>query len=328
MTEHDYDENTKVAEEPIILIVDDDRLNLNLLNDLLKDGHRIRVALDGQQALQRARMEPRPDLILMDVVMPKLTGFEVCEQLKREAATADIPVLFITARTSEEDEIRGLSLGGADFISKPIRPEIVRARVKTHLTQLRQKRELQVMHQKLLALSIQDPLTGLTNRRGFDEFLQREWSRCLRSGSHLGLLMLDVDHFKCYNDHYGHLQGDDCLQQLAITLAEQVRRPSDLLARFGGEEFVCVLPDTGLEGVRQVGQAMLQAVRELNRPHGGCPGSAWVSVSIGGTSIVPHGEHTTQQFLQKADQLLYEAKRRGRDTLVVSGSRQNDVAGQ
>ncbi len=309
-----------VGEERLtILIVDDERSNINILNKILKSDYDIMVAMDGNQALKRAMSDPQPDLILLDIIMPELDGFEVCRKLKVNPNTADIPIIFISAKNSEIDEVRGLNLGGTDFVSKPIRPEIVRARVNNHMNQLRQKRKLQEMHRQVLALSVTDGLTGIPNRRRFDEFLKQEWIRSLRAQSPLGLLMMDIDYFKLYNDHYGHNGGDDCLKQIAEILAIQVRRPPDLMARYGGEEFVCVLPDTNLEGVRKVGRAILEAIRARAIPHEKSDVADFVTLSIGGTSIVPGcKDGSIEDLIKRADGLLYESKKEGRNKMTVS----------
>lgn len=303
--------------QPRVLIVDDERLNINILNDILKDEYRIKVAVNGEQALERATTEPRPDIILLDIDMPGLNGYQVCEKLQADPDTVDIPIIFITARDAEADEVRGLEIGGRDFITKPVRPEIVRVRVKSQVTQLLQQRELKRMHQQLLDLSNTDALTGIANRRRFDDFIQQEWSRSGRSETTLGLIMMDIDHFKLFNDHYGHAGGDDCLKQVAQALEKKIRRPPDLLARYGGEEFVCVLPDTDLEGVRSVCQILLDAIRELNIPHAKSLVADMVTLSIGGTSVVPRMESSPQQLIEAADALLYQTKENGRNGIMV-----------
>lgn len=300
-----------------MLIVDDERLNINILNDILKDDYRIKVATNGAQALVRAATHPRPDIILLDIVMPGLDGFHICELLQADPNTVDIPIIFITASSSETDEVRGLALGGRDFISKPVRPEIVRARVKSQIIQLMQKKELKRMHQQLLELSNTDGLTNISNRRRFDDFLLQEWSRSIRSATPLGLVMLDIDHFKLYNDHYGHAVGDRALKQVAGTLAQQIRRPPDIVARYGGEEFVCVLPDTDLEGVDTVCNSLLNAINELAIPHQTSPIADTITVSIGATSTTPQQGDGAEALISRADTLLYESKVAGRNRLTV-----------
>ncbi len=306
-----------VNEKHRVLLVDDERRNINVLNDILKEEYHIRAAMSGLQALDLATSRPRPDLILLDIVMPGLDGFEVCRKLRINPNTADIPVIFITANQSEGNEVRGLEMGVTDFITKPIRPEIVRVRVRNHMTQLRQKRQLEAMHRRVLALSVTDELTGIPNRRRFDEFFRQEWVRCRRTRVPLGLLMMDIDRFKAYNDHNGHPEGDRCLRRVAGYMEDQVRRPSDLIARYGGEEFVCVLPDTDLEGVYKVGRSILKAIRSLNIPHEKSDVASMVTLSIGGTALIPGNDNTPGELIQVADSFLYTAKTEGRNRMIV-----------
>ncbi|RYY84855.1 MAG: diguanylate cyclase, partial [Comamonadaceae bacterium] len=223
-----------------VLVVDDHDINVRLLQATLDAEHDVQVATDGEQALAACRLQA-PDLVLLDVMMPGMDGFEVCRRLKADAATRDIPVIFITALGDEQAETKGLGAGAVDFISKPIRPRVVRARVHTHLTVKRQA-------DLLRSLVYVDGLTGLCNRRSFDESLARECGRATRAGSPLSVALVDVDLFKRYNDHYGHQAGDDCLRRVADAMASCLQRPGDVCARYGGEEFAWVLPDTDLEG--------------------------------------------------------------------------------
>ncbi|MEG3639196.1 diguanylate cyclase domain-containing protein [Magnetococcus sp. PR-3] len=303
-----------------VLIVDDDRMNINILNDILKQDYKVKVAMDGEQALERALSDPQPDLILLDIVMPGMDGFEACKRLQLDPRTVEIPIIFITAKNSEKDEIKGLELGGVDFIPKPIRPEIVRARVRTHLLQMQQKRELKAMNERILALSVTDALTDIPNRRHFDDFFQQEWIRSCRSQTPLGLLMMDIDYFKRYNDHYGHDGGDQCLKQVAQLLASNVRRPPDLVARYGGEEFACVLPDTDLAGVRIIGHTLLKAIQDMAIPHTQSEVAPMVTMSIGGTALVPTKDKAAVEMLRVADGLLYTSKHDGRNRLTVQSA--------
>src|SRR5579859_4005198 len=207
-------------------------------------------------------IDRQPDLILLDVVMPGLDGFEVCRRLRAEERTQRIPIVFITGLNALEDERRGLELGAIDFISKPVQAAIVRLRVRNHL-------ELKRYRDFLEDLSLVDGLTGIGNRRRFDEFLLREWRRSRRGRAPLALVLLDVDNFKAFNDHYGHAAGDDCLREVAATIAMLVRRPGDLCARYGGEEFAAILPHTDLTGARTLAERIREAVLALEIPHEG-----------------------------------------------------------
>ena len=192
---------TEMAHNGRILVVDDAMENIQLLHQALQEEHDVLFALDGERALELARHQ-LPDLILLDAIMPGLDGYAVCAALRANPATADIPVIFITALNTPEDETRALEAGASDFISKPVNTAVMRARVRTHLTVKRQSDALR-------ELTLTDSLTGVANRRAFDERLDNEWRRAQRTRTPLSLIMLDIDHFKAYNDSYGHQQGDD-----------------------------------------------------------------------------------------------------------------------
>ncbi|AWK88062.1 diguanylate cyclase [Azospirillum thermophilum] len=290
---------------PKILVVDDIPSNVHVLSRILKDDYDIYFATDGERALElvQSRM---PDLVLLDIMMPGMDGFEVCTRIKADTTTRDIPVIFISAKSEVEDETRGLEVGAIDFITKPISPPIVKARVRNHLL-LKRQADL------LRSLSFLDGLTGIANRRQFDETMQREWRRCARMHAPLSLIMLDVDHFKAFNDHYGHQAGDECLRAVAEVLAEQVKRPSDLVARYGGEEFVCLLPETENEGAILVAERLRDAVARLGIPHASSPVAPHVTISLGVATALPTSDTSPESLSQLADQLLYQAKRSGRN---------------
>jgi len=301
-----------------LLLVDDERLHINILNNMLKDNYEIKVALNGRQAVERAISFPQPDLILLDVQMPEMDGFKVLTLLQKDTRTREIPVIFITAMKSEDDETKGFQLGAVDYITKPFSPAIVNARIKIHLKLLKQKCELQEMHQQVLALSITDALTGIANRRRFNDFLEQEWTRSSRVESTLGLLMIDIDYFKNYNDEYGHSKGDQCLQKIAESLIVEVIRSPDLLARYGGEEFACVLPGVSLEELKSIGQKILDTIRELSITHEKSNVADMVTLSIGGTVIKPNLKcKTTEELIKIADDLLYDSKQNGRNTMTI-----------
>ena len=305
---------------PTVLVVDDERINIEVLHNLLIDDYRVKVAIDGHGALDAVTTEPVPDLILLDIIMPGMDGLEVCRRIKSDPATAAIPILFLTSKSSDRDEVSGLETGASDYLVKPIRPSIVKARVKHHLALLFERRELEKTNRDILALSQTDALTGIANRRRFDEFLAMEWARSQRGATPLGLVMIDVDYFKRYNDTFGHAGGDDCLRSVAGELSRQVRRPSDLAARYGGEEFACVLPGTGLDGLRDVAEEIVNAVRALAMPHPLSEVADTVTVSVGGTSMVASQGENVATLVQAADDLLYAAKAAGRDRAIVRGA--------
>jgi diguanylate cyclase (GGDEF)-like protein len=292
-----------------LLVVDDEPANVQALYHALSDEHQVLVATSGEQALAVAR-EKAPDAVLLDVVMPGLDGFEVCRRLKADALTRDIPVLFVTSHDDLEAEANGLDCGAVDFITKPIHPRIVRARVRTHVT-LKQQRDA------LRSLAYIDGLTGLCNRRGFDERLITEWQRAQRSGQWLALALIDVDHFKRYNDQHGHQAGDDCLRAIAAALVEAALRPADLVARYGGEEFAAILPETPPEGAQAVVERLEAQVRQLALPHGAAGAGPIVTISLGAAITRGRDGLSVAELLAIADRSLYRAKAAGRGRACV-----------
>jgi diguanylate cyclase (GGDEF)-like protein len=291
-----------------ILIADDSQTVIDMLCAVLGEDYEVMVAPGGVAAIEMA-VDRQPDLILLDVVMPGIDGFEVCRRLRAEERTQRIPIVFITGLNALEDERRGLELGAIDFIAKPIQAAIVRLRVRNHL-------ELKRYRDFLEDLSLVDGLTGIGNRRRFDEFLVREWRRSRRARTPLALVLLDVDYFKAFNDHYGHAAGDDCLREVAATLAMLVRRPGDLCARYGGEEFAAILPHTDLAGARTLADRIREAVLALEIPHEGSAVSPHVTVSIGIAASDPAATEEPEDLLREADRRLYEAKAAGRNRVV------------
>lgn len=288
-----------------VLVIDDSTASARQLFEALGDSFEVLVATHGAEGIEVAAAQS-PDLILLDVVMPEPNGHEVCLGLKRNPRTEDIPIIFITARDDEEDEAYGLSLGAIDYLTKPLRPPIVRARVKNHI-ELKRSRDL------LQRLTTLDPLTGIANRRRFDAYLGAEWARAARDEQPLSLIMVDVDHFKRYNDRYGHVVGDQCLSQIAATLQGAVQRPADLVARYGGEEFACVLPGTDLAGAEQTAERIRAAIEHLALPHPDSPVAGHVTISLGVATLFPHAEESSTSLIEAADRALYEAKQRGRN---------------
>lgn len=293
---------------PRILVADDQPLNIRLVHLLFKDDCDVFMATNGLQVLAQCQ-STLPDLILLDVVMPEMDGHEAIVQLKHNPDTADIPVIFLTSRNAEADEVKGFELGAVDFISKPINETILRARVNTHLL-------LKLQADFLRSVAMVDGLTGLANRRKFEEDLRRDWLQCARNRQDLSLLMIDVDHFKRYNDHYGHQQGDACLRDVAQTIKHCLKRPGDLSARYGGEEFVCMLPNTSSHGAMTVAQHISDAVRALHIPHACSDAAQTVTLSIGVACTQPHHTSAPASLLQLADKQLYLAKGQGRNRVA------------
>jgi diguanylate cyclase (GGDEF)-like protein len=257
--------------------------------------------------LDIARREPHPDLILLDVMMPDMDGFEVCRRLMQDKDTHKIPVIFVTAKNADADEELGLNLGAVDYITKPFMIPIAKARIRTHI-RLKQQADL------LESLSLLDALTQIPNRRRFDETLISEWKRAARDETPLSLMMIDIDHFKQYNDYYGHGCGDSCLQSVASELCNSVSRPGDLVARYGGEEFVAILPDTDQASALKIAELMRQNIEMLGLPHAFPEVGAVVTISVGvATQVKVNPESSTKILSDAADKALYLAKEGGRN---------------
>ncbi|NCC25882.1 MAG: diguanylate cyclase [Deltaproteobacteria bacterium] len=292
-----------------VLIVDDTPMNIQILAEALRADYRVRVADTGAKALAVAESEDPPDLVLLDIMMPGMDGHEVCRRMKENPKTKGIPVIFVTALGESEDEARGFDLGAVDYITKPFSLPVVRARVRTHL-QLKQRTDM------LEELSMIDGLTGVANRRSFDQALDREWRRAARNGAAVAVAMIDIDHFKAFNDNYGHGAGDECLRRVAQALKSVLLRPSDLVARYGGEEFVALLPETDKDGAARMAEALRRAVDSLALPHEHSPVSDHVTVSVGYGTTGASEAVDPNTLVAVADRALYEAKNCGRNRVV------------
>lgn len=293
-----------------ILLVDDSPTNLRLLGEILSPDYDILVAASGKIALEIVQDVELPDLILLDVNMPEMDGYATCQLLKEGNNTRNIPIIFITAVEGSEAETKGFELGAVDYITKPYSTPVVLARVRTHLA-LKKHTEL------LENLAFLDGLTSIANRRQFDQQLEKEWRRMMRQAASLAVLLVDIDHFKKFNDQYGHGAGDECLRLVAQTIADVTKRPGDLTARYGGEEFAVILPDTDEAGALAVAKSMHLVVDKLMLPHAASPVADHVTVSIGVASDVPQRQGNLQDLINAADQALYRAKTMGRNQVSV-----------
>lgn len=294
---------------PKLLIVDDQPLNIRLLHELFRDDCDVYMATSGEQALTMSR-DLAPDLIMLDVMMTDMDGHEVCRRLKAEAETSQIPVIFVTGKDHEDDEATGFELGAVDYIRKPFHSVVVRARVMNHL-------KLKLQSDVLREMAMLDGLTGIPNRRSFDERFETIRAHALREQRPLSLLMIDVDYFKKYNDLYGHLRGDQCLRDVAQALNDNVRRPHDLVGRFGGEEFAVLLPDTDEAGALTVAKQLHSAIARLGIEHRASDVADRVSLSIGAATRLPSSTASLEQHLQWADEQLYRAKSEGRNRTCI-----------
>jgi diguanylate cyclase (GGDEF)-like protein len=321
-----------------ILIVDDQPDNTKLLSVILAfQGYEVAECNRGKLAVDLVKANP-PDLILLDVSMPEMNGFEVCQILKSDRLTQDIPIIFISAFREVNNKTQAFNLGGNDYITKPFQMEEVVARVETQLKYHRLQTELKTknqqleqeiaarkaiesklleVNQQLSKLATVDGLTNIANRYYFDDFLTREWQLAKREQFALAVILCDLDYFKLYNDHFGHQQGDTCLQQVAQALSRAVQRPTDLVARYGGEEFAVILPRTSANNALVVAEKMRQQIKTLSLTHPDSLVGDYVSLSIGISAVIPCSKYTKKQLLVTADQALYQAKKQGRDRAIV-----------
>ena len=295
-----------IQSKQTVLIVDDEPLNIKVLSQALSPWYRIKAATNGNDSLFVAGSDDPPDLILLDVSMPTMDGYEVCKKLKANHATKDIPVIFITAKNSNEDEALGLELGAVDYITKPFSLPIVMARIRNQLL-------LKIKTDMLEQLVSVDSLTEVANRRRFDEVLVQEWRRCVRNPAPLSILMIDVDYFKLLNDSYGHAAGDICLKQIAQVLKSTIRRSSDTIARYGGEEFCAILPNIPHADAFSLAESMRLNVEHQAIPHPKSPMGPQVTVSIGLATAIPSQQGSPTDLLAQADEMLYQAKMAGRN---------------
>ena len=300
--------NTK---QPVILIIDDVPTNIQVLAEFLRSDYRVRVAASGKIAFDIIEKLGAPDLILLDVMMPDMDGYEVCRRLKESDKTKHVPVIFVTTKSDIRDEEYGLRLGAVDYISKPFHLPIVLARVYNHIN-------LKIKTDLLESQAMLDGLTNIPNRRRFDETLINEWKRAQRTGQMLSLIIADIDYFKRYNDYYGHSMGDLCLKKVANTLAESVKRPSDLVARYGGEEFVALLPATNLQGANTIAKYFREQVEQLHILHEYSNTASVVTISLGVACIKPQEDNiSSEELLRLADHKLYQAKDDGRNRICL-----------
>lgn len=319
-------------------MVDEHSHKIELLSVILTlQGYELEQIKQPSAVLSSAVARP-PDVVLLNLVRPERNSFQVCQQLKSDLRTQDIPIIFISAIERIDSKLRAFECGASDYITKPFEVGEVIARINNQLQIARLKTELkaknarlerelfkrQLVEKKLLNLNHQlgklaaiDALTQVANRRIFDEFLTREWQRGQREQHHLGLILCDIDYFKLYNDNLGHQSGDFCLRKVAQTITKTVKRPADLVARYGGEEFAIILPQTSAANAFQVAEKIRLKIGQLALPHPQSPVSSYVSLSLGITSVIPQTKYTQKQLLLTADRALYQAKKQGRDRSIL-----------
>ena len=290
-----------------ILIVDDSMVQATQLRSILADEYDVTIAQTAEEGLRQVSSESY-SLILLDVVMPGMDGFTLLKKLQEEIVTQSIPVILITSLSDVEHEQYGLVLGAVDYISKPFNPHIVRARVNTHIKLYDYRREVELR-------SMTDQLTGIANRRRYEGYSVEKWHEAVRLKIPFSVCMFDIDHFKRYNDTFGHPAGDKVIAAVARTVASRLHRTTDFFARYGGEEFVAISMGDPGEKIFHYLNKIRQAVEDLRIAHD--PSVAeWVTVSVGGVTIVPTMETPYAVYLKIADTMLYDAKKHGRNQVV------------
>ena len=296
-------ENTK---QNSILIVDDENLQIKALAHLLEDEYTLYVAKSGEAAIEIAE-KYLPDLILLDILMPGMDGYDTISRLKSNSRTSGIPVVFTTGLRDEDDEVKGLEHDVADYITKPFNPKIVPLRVRNQMKIINQVRAIE-------RLSRIDQLSNIPNRRYFVERLEMDWGSSIRKFQPLSILILDIDFFKKYNDTYGHQQGDNAIKEAARVLTFSLKRPGDFAARYGGEEFVVLLPDTDQDGAMQIAERIRENIEAAEIPkHESISEVTKITVSVGVNTIVPRVSDSMDLFISRADNALYTSKENGRN---------------
>lgn len=320
-----------------ILIVDDSRDSLLLLEKILKsEGYKdILRAASAKEVFHLLQMDDpsnanvQIDLILLDILMPEIDGIAVCHRIKECNIYRDIPIIMVTAVTDVKDLQKAFAAGAIDYITKPFNKVELLTRIRSVLklkyeTDRRKAREkelselthqLETANKMLVQLSYKDSLTDLANRRYFDELIEKEWRRAIRNTTPLSLILIDIDHFKTFNDRYGHQTGDNCLRRIAKALSNSVKRSGDIIARYGGEEFITVLPETDIKGAVYIAEKMRSNVIDLGIAHDGHKSADVVSISLGVATIIPDRNSSPDALIAKADRALYKAKRGGRNRI-------------
>ncbi len=296
-----------------ILLVEDSATLRHAMSSYIRDaGHEPLVAQSGEEALQMIE-HTRFDLIIMDVEMPGLNGFETTRLMREWLGDHWVPIIFVTGKADDTSVEEGIEAGGDDYLTKPVSPIIIKAKIRAMERIVDMRNQLHQMNDELERLSQRDGLTQLYNRRTFDEIAKQQWAVAKRSNTPISVLMLDIDHFKLYNDHYGHPMGDTCLKQVASALQRSLQRPEDILARYGGEEFIVLLPNTDIAGAKQVGENILQAIFELQIPHEKSESEKVVTTSIGVATCTHTTGRNFEDVIEQADSMLYRSKEGGRN---------------
>ncbi|MBD2153416.1 PleD family two-component system response regulator [Leptolyngbya sp. FACHB-16] len=303
-------------EPPLILLADDDRLTRTILCEALqKEGYRVAEVSDGQACLE-AYKAVRPNLVLLDAMMPVMNGFDCCTRLLTLPGSHHTPILMITGLDDQTSVDWAFQVGATDYVTKPIHWSVLRQRVRILIEKSQLYQELEQAYDKLKLVASVDSLTQVYNRRVFDEYLDSQWQNLLNEQSPLSLILGDIDEFKAYNDTYGHQAGDYCLHKVASALKQSIKYPTDLVARYGGEEFAVVLPKTSAAGAVHVAETIQTQVAALNLAHVGSCTKKHVTISLGVASTIPSNESSAAALVRAADKALYQAKAQGGNCVI------------
>ena len=304
----------------ILLVEDSATLRCAMTAYILNAGHQALVAESGERALQIIE-ESVVDLIIMDVEMPGLNGFETTRLIRKWLKGFWLPIIFVTGKNDEQSYTEGIAAGGDDYLIKPISSVILKAKIHAMERIIEMRDKLSQLNDELEKLSQTDSLTQVYNRRAFDNIAQKNWLVAARRHSSISVLMLDVDHFKLYNDHYGHPAGDNCLVQVSAAMRNSLLRPEDALGRYGGEEFIVILPDTDRHGAEQLASTICHNIEALQIEHKRSSTSAVVSISVGGATCNNTMDSSLEELIKLADQALYKSKQTGRNRVTVEDMR-------
>ena len=303
-----------------VLLVEDSIASLQVTQKFVEDaGHTVITARDGEQGIQQF-LTSSPDLVLLDVNMPNMDGYRCAQRIRENCQQGNlwIPIIFLSAEITEDAIVKGIDSGGDDYLPKPVTQRVLSAKLRAMSRIADMRKELEAASARLKRLSSIDGLTQLYNRRHFDEVLELEWSRAERTQEPLSLILCDIDHFKAFNDNYGHIAGDDALVKTSQTIMHTLQRPTDLAARYGGEEFAIILPSTPTVGAMVVAEQVRKAMDALAIPHDYTDASNIVSMSIGVSSYYPgQAESSFVELLDAADRGLYRAKKNGRNRIEM-----------
>ena len=315
--------NPDFKEQPLVLVIDDEKTaRLVMRRAMERERYRVVLASNGKEGME-ASLQLNPDIILLDAMMPVMDGFACCSALQDILGKDCPPILMITALEDQASVDRAFEVGAIDYVTKPIHWPVLRQRVRRILAErwawmelYQLKEKLEVANRQLQRLACMDGLTGLHNRRHFDECLHREWKRMMREKAPLSLILCDIDFFKAYNDSYGHQAGDECIKQVADILRQCARRSTDFAARYGGEEFALILPNTEAIGAVQIAETIRSRIKARGISHVGSQVSQFLTLSLGVASLIPNRHCSAELLIRESDKALYKAKSTGRDRVV------------